>query len=376
MSRFNPTARVTWVQGASNPFPPGTGPWQRTEIVRKAVGRKALTVAQIEKLKIKPSTLDTLFGGRCIGIEGYTWATSAEDMEERKSTLYAIVREQYPMTVRQVFYQASVRGLVEKAETGYNKVQTLLARMRREAELPFSWIVDNTRRENRPYTSTSIAEALKDTAETYRRTLWTDKDPLVQIWLEKDALSGVISPVTRKYDVGLFPARGYSGITFLHDAAMQLPRDRKSFVYHLGDFDPSGVDAAEKIEEDLRGWAPAGADMRFQRIAVTEEQIEEWDLPSRPTKTSDSRYERFGSDESVELDAIDPRELRKLVKRVINRHVPEKKYNALVRQQEQEKARIQEFVDQIIEEEGLEEDEPEDDTDTDTDDEPDDTDDE
>src|SRR5262249_831538 len=149
-------------------------------------------------------------------------------------------------------------------------------------------------------------EALEDTVRQYRKTLWTDDDDCVQIWLEKDALAGVIEPVTDKYDVALMVARGYSSITFLHDSAEKLPRNRRAFIYHLGDFDPSGVNASEKVEEDLRGFAP-DVELHFKRLAVTEEQIEAWNLPNRPTKRSDSRARSFGSSISVELDAIDPR---------------------------------------------------------------------
>ena len=74
--------------------------------------------------------------------------------------------------------------------------------------------------------------------------------------------------------------------------------------------------AGEKIEEDLNEFAP-DADIHFKRLAVTPEQIEQWDLPIRPTKTSDSRAARFGSDVSVELDAIEPRRLRSLVEKAI-----------------------------------------------------------
>jgi hypothetical protein len=34
---------------------------------------------------------------------------------------------------------------------------------------------------------------------------------------------------------------------------------------------------------------------RLKRLAVTEEQIDEWNLPTRPTKRSDSRARSFGA---------------------------------------------------------------------------------
>src|SRR5215204_5420040 len=85
-------------------------------------------------------------------------ATKAE-MAERREALYGIVAEQKPMTVRQVFYQATVRGIIEKTETGYAKVQSLLADMRREGELPYEWLADNTRWMRKPRTFSGPEEA-------------------------------------------------------------------------------------------------------------------------------------------------------------------------------------------------------------------------
>ena len=292
------------------------------------------------------STPLTLAGKRLIEIEGYKGRATGDEMEERRDRLLEIVEQSQPMTVRQVFYQATVHNLVPKEETGYDMVQRALAAMRREEVLPFEWIVDNTRWEKRPYTCTGIADALQDTAAQYRRSLWTNKDPCVQFWLEKDALSGVIEPITDKYDVSLMVARGYASITFLRDGAEKLPTNRPSYIYHLGDFDPSGVHAGEKIEEDLNEFAP-DADIKFRRLAVTPEQIAQWHLPTRPTKKQDSRAARFGSDISVELDAIKPGRLRGLVEKAILKRLPKKKYDALMEQEQRERARILELVDDM-----------------------------
>jgi hypothetical protein len=346
MSKFNAAAQYAnahfrWL-GKPNPFPKGGGAWDRTEIARKLDGN---TVGELIAAT-QPSTPFTLVGKRLIEIEGYQGRATDDEVAERRDKLLEIVEEGQPMTVRQVFYQVTVHGIVEKEETGYDKIQRTLAAMRREEVLPFEWIVDNTRREQRPYTYIDVADALQDTAATYRKTLWTDEDPCVQIWLEKDALAGVVSQITDKYDVSLMVARGYASITFLKDGAEKLPDDKPSYIYHLGDFDPSGVHAGEKIEEDLSGFAP-DADINFKRLAVTPEQIERWRLPSRPTKKSDSRAAGFGSKISVELDAIEPRQLRSLVEKAILKHMPKKKFDELMKQEQRERERIRELVDQM-----------------------------
>jgi hypothetical protein len=241
-------------------------------------------------------------------------------VEQRRLELLAIVEAMRPMTVRQVYYQASVRGLIEKTEAGYNKVQTDLVKMRRSGEMPYDWLADSTRWQRKPRTFSSVQSALEDTARIYRKALWNEIDANVEVWLEKDALAGVVVPITSLYDVPLMVARGYSSLTFLHETATDIADSSSpTYIYHLGDFDPSGVNAGEKIEETLREMAP-DAEIHFERLAVTLEQIRDWDLPTRPTKTSDSRARGFG-DISVELDAIPPDRLRDLVDEAISRHL-------------------------------------------------------
>src|SRR5215831_15392305 len=120
-----------------------------------------------------------------------TRATKAE-VAARREALLDIIEAGRPMTVRQVFYQATVRGLVEKAESGYAKVQTDLTVMRRAGELPYGWLADNTRWQRKPRSFDSVQEALENTARLYRKNLWADADSYVEIWLEKDALAGVV----------------------------------------------------------------------------------------------------------------------------------------------------------------------------------------
>jgi hypothetical protein len=215
--------------------------------------------------------------------------------------------------------------------------------MRRDGSLPYDWLADNTRWQRKPNTFDSVEQALRDTAAFYRKSLWTDASSYVEIWLEKDALSGVVYPVTSMYDVPLMVARGYASLSFLYSAAEYINTlDVPTYIYHLGDFDPSGVNTGEKIEETLREMAPDAA-IAFERIAVTEEQIAAWDLPTRPTKKSDARSKNFG-DVSVELDAIEPNQLRALVEETIERHLPVDQFEVLKAAEESERAIISRLV--------------------------------
>jgi hypothetical protein len=233
--------------------------------------------------------------------------------------------------------------MVEKTESGYAKVQTDLAIMRRSEMLPYDWLADHTRWARKPRTYNSVRQALDDTARLYRKALWADIPAYIEIWLEKEALAGTLMPITAAYDVSLMVTRGYPSLSFLHTAAeyiadLAVP----THIFHFGDFDPSGVDAGRKVEQTLREMAPR-ADITFERLAVLPEQISEWSLPTRATKTTDSRAKNFG-EISVELDAIDPGMLRALALEAIERHLPEEQFAILKAAEESEQALIHNLV--------------------------------
>jgi hypothetical protein len=243
------------------------------------------------------------------------------DIERLKAAIYETVREDKPMTVRQVFYRLVSAGVIDKTENEYkNSVGRLLVAMRREKELPFAWIADNTRWMRKPTTHSCLDDALELTARTYRRALWDDQDAYVEIWTEKDALAGVLYEETKLWDVPLMVSRGFASISYLYEAAEVISdKDKPAFLYYLGDRDPSGVHIDRVIEQRLRELAPY-AEIHFQRVAVRPEQISQWDLPTRPTKRTDSRCKSFEG-QSVEVDAIPPRQLREIVRQCIEQHV-------------------------------------------------------
>ena len=191
----------------------------------------------------------------------------------------------------------------------------------------------------------SLDAAMRDAAQLYRKDLWVDADAFVEVWCEKDALAGVLSDITFVFDVPLMVARGFASKTYLNEAAVSMSQqDRPCYVYHFGDHDPSGVEAAIKIQEGLSRLAPE-AEIYFMRAAVTPEQIADWNLPTRPTKTTDSRFKKWTGGESVELDAIEPDMLRRLAEACIGRHLPREEMERLRLIEEGERKTFEEFAE-------------------------------
>jgi hypothetical protein len=248
------------------------------------------------------------------------------EIEALDFALQEIVEQFRPVTVRQVFYQAVNRGLVPKNETkGYRVVQRRLVVLRESGEVPYGYVVDGTRYVHGHTRYNDLDEFTSYAAGLYCKDYWANSEVNVEVWLEKDALKGVLIPtVVNECGLGLHVTRGFASITYLQEAAEDIELDgRPTYVYVLTDFDPSGVSIAEKVEEELVERAPS-SDITVERLAVSRDQIERWNLPTRPTKTTDTRARKFRSihgTDSVELDAIPPDELRTLVRDVIEGHM-------------------------------------------------------
>lgn len=274
----------------------------------------------------------------------------------RKALIANWAEENAPVTVRQIFYRLSTQDAIPKSENGYKTVVRLCSKMRRDGEIPFEYFADNTRWQRRPRTYDSLTDAIALTAETYRRSMWQNQNGLVEIWCEKEALAGVIYEVTSRWDVPLMVVRGYPSLSFVHGAAQELlastKKGKESHLFYLGDHDPSGVDIPRKIKEDLHEFAP-GARWTFDRVAVTREQIAAWDLPSRPTKKSDSRAKNWEGD-STELDAIEPDRLRSLVENCITSIINTHELESTLRIERLEKQSVPSVLAELQSKTGLE----------------------
>lgn len=280
-----------------------------------------------------------------------------------KDAIFTVLAEDHPQTVRQVFYQLTSAGVIDKTEAEYkNTVTRLLGEMRRERTIPYGWLADSTRWMRRPTTFSSVEDALKRTAALYRRALWDDSQVQVEIWLEKEALAGVLDPISDQWDVPLMVTRGYPSMSFTHSAAEAIAgrhdrRGQKTRIYYFGDHDPSGRDIDRSIinnvGESLNSiyWPGELADpvaafysfATFERLAVTEDLIVDLQLPTRPTKKTDSRSKNF-TGESVEVDAIPAAKLRAMAAAAIEQHVDHHRLGVLETVEEEERRGLEQIA--------------------------------
>ena len=202
-------------------------------------------------------------------------STKAEILDI-KTAIYRVCEEDQPVTCRQVFYRLVSQGVIRKTEAEYKStVIRLLGDMRRDDTIPYEWVAGNTRWMRKPTAYSSLSAMAESTARVYRRKIWDGQDVYVEVWTEKDALAGVLYDITSEYDVPLMVSRGFASHSFLFEAGKAIEVQNKlTFIYHFGDYDPSGIAIDRQIQNGLEEHAP-DAEIIFERVAVTPRQIVE-----------------------------------------------------------------------------------------------------
>ena len=268
----------------------------------------------------------------------------------------------YRPTLRQIFYRLVAALLIPNTEVTYKSLSRATVVAREEATIDPLAFQDRVRTHtNGDYGYLSPDEfiddrldQLRESPENYTRPMWSTQQTMPIIWLEKDALFTPITEIASRYRVKVYAARGYSSFTSVYEAAQDIQRLMIPVkVLQLTDFDPSGEDMVRDLEDRLTRY---GRLIQFEltKIALTSDQVSTLGLPPMPAKKSDPRYNRFAQsfgDQVVELDALPPDELERIVSTAIQELIDQDAWNAEIEKakQEQEEARrrIEEMLDQL-----------------------------
>jgi len=257
----------------------------------------------------------------------------------------------YDLTLRQLYYQFVARGIIPNRDAEYKRLGAVVNDARLAGLIDWDRIEDRTRNLRSLSHWDSPASIVQACAEQFRVDLWAAQPEYLEVWVEKDALVGVLQVACEPLDVPHFSCRGYVSQSEMWAASQRLlwhlRRGQRVTVVHLGDHDPSGVDMTRDISDRLglfvrHHWGEDGAPLAVDRIALTMEQVRRYAPPPNPAKVTDSRagayIEQYG-DESWELDALEPAVLTRLIHERVRRCLdPERWQGALDRQAEGRRA--------------------------------------
>lgn len=245
----------------------------------------------------------------------------------------------YDLTLRQVYYQFVARDLLPAdwadEETGstnnqrsYKKLGDIISDARMAGLMDWEAIVDRTREMGGNTHWRDPATIIKAVSEQYMIDKWEGQRYRPEVWVEKDALEGVVATVCRRLDVAYFSCRGYTSMTSIWENAQRIKQTARDgvipVILHLGDHDPSGIDMSRDIADRVTLFMDgAGKSLIFKRLALNMKQVEEYGPPENPAKSTDSRYkgyvEKFG-DHSWELDALDPNTISQLISKAVAKY--------------------------------------------------------
>lgn len=264
------------------------------------------------------------------------------------------------ITLRQLYYRLVALGMTNDVKH-YKKVIGAMGDARWNGSVEFEAFID---RERSMYGITEASpvnlqeriergkEQVKAWMEDYHLNRWENQPEYFEIWIEKKALQGVFESPCNTFDLGLAPCKGYPSLTFLHEALERfddaLQREQLPFIFYFGDYDPSGEDIPRSIHENFERM---GLPIEVRRIALTPAQIEDMNLPSVPAKLTDTRTKNWNGKGVVELDAVEPKTLSKMVESVIREHFDTELYGELKKRESTEREQYQlalkSFVDEL-----------------------------
>lgn len=230
------------------------------------------------------------------------------------------------LTLRQLYYQFVSRGYIENSDKAYKALGKVVNNGRLAGLIDWSAIEDRTRNLDAPPHWRNPEEIIRGAAHSYQEDLWRGQPHRVEVWVEKEALAGVIEQACEEYRVPFLSCRGYLSQSEAYAAGKRLARygnkGQNPVIIHLGDHDPSGIDMSRDNEDRLREFS--GSSLTFRRIALNMDQVEEHRPPPNPAKITDSRamgyIDEYGP-ESWELDALEPELLIDLVKSTIRQYM-------------------------------------------------------
>jgi hypothetical protein len=246
------------------------------------------------------------------------------------------------VTLRQLYYQFVSRDIIPNNQKEYKRLGSVVNDARLAGLIDWDYMQDRTRNLARLASWDSPDGIIRSAARSYHRNLWEGQKNYVEVWIEKDALVGVIEQVCERYDVPFFSCRGYTSQSEMWAAARRFQtyerQGRKTHVIHLGDHDPSGKDMSRDITDRMN--STFGSTVSLDRIALNMDQVKQYNPPPNPAKITDSRAEgyiaEFG-EESWELDALDPDVLERLIESSIGRLLNRKLFDKVVERQESER---------------------------------------
>ena len=273
---------------------------------------------------------------------------------EMLKTISDIVEEYgkdgYKLTLRQLYYQLVSRDIIANKTKEYVKLSILLVKGRMAGLIDWDAIEDRNRVPFIPYWVVNIEDAINDTIKQYRLDRQRGQKNYIEVWVEKDALSGILKRITSHYHIKLMSNKGYSSCTAIHDAFIRFKREersgKKTIILYIGDYDPSGLDMIRDIDKRLTEF---GVHTKVIPIGLTMKQINKYKPPPNPAKITDPRAKWYIAEHgktSWEVDSLNPKTLHELVEHNVEKLIDMDLFKERISQEERDKEKLRKIINE------------------------------
>jgi hypothetical protein len=255
------------------------------------------------------------------------------------------------LTLRQLYYQLVSSNVIPNEERSYKNLGKLVSNGRLAGLIDWDAIEDRVRQPKLISEWSSIRQLVASALTSFRLPRLEGQETYMELWVEKDALAGVLEPLGERYHITLMVNRGYSSQSAMYEAAERINDCcsrygcQDAVVLYLGDLDPSGEDMVRDIRERLELFAYRT--IHVEKVALNIDQVQEYNLPPNPAKLSDSRAAAFIAKygrSSWEVDALPPRVLQELISDAIESYLDLELMEKIEERERLDKERLRDAV--------------------------------
>lgn len=238
-------------------------------------------------------------------------------------------RDYWPLTCRQVYYRLVGAHGYPKTEAFYDKLCHHMANARRGRVIPFAAIRDDgvtTYSLNHFDDEEHFLRHVRQLGQNYKRNKLASQDVHIEVWCEAAGMLPQLHAVAERYSINVYSSGGFDSLTAKKMLADRICNTgKRAVILHLGDYDPSGQSIFDSVAEDVtafveqdRPWATVSVE--FVRVALTAQQVREYDLPTAPAKSSDTRSKKWAGG-TCQLEALPPNMIADILRSAIFDHI-------------------------------------------------------
>ena len=280
-------------------------------------------------------------------IDWAPYRKSEEPLIEVCKVLRRYQKDGFVMTIRQLYYQLVAANIISNNLKSYTSLSNLVSNGRMGGLIDWDMIVDLTRQSQSNTHFENIADALNGVANQYAVDTRVTQPTHIEVWVEKDALTGVIEPVCSELDVSFLSCRGFVSLSEIYRAVSErlqpaIERQQNVVILHLADHDPSGMSMTQSIRDQLHTFLPSKS-VKVKRIGLNMKQVQKYQLPPNFAKPTDTRYKKYKAKYGAkcwELDALKPNVLQRLIRWNIDKLTDQDKRDKLIQKQRTGKSRL------------------------------------